>query len=161
MGTPMSNTLQRLFKLDHRPSLTIEKNGDPYLTRWWLTSKTHERHQARKWLPGILLHHIWRPDEDRAPHSHPWWFVSVVLKGFYVENRYNQSGRWNKRVVRNRFSIAFRRAADLHEIAVVSPDLWTLVLAGPKRREWGFMTPNGWVHWENYVYAGDSITTTS
>lgn len=143
-----------------RPHKTIEKDGSPYLTRWWLTSRTEERHKARKHLPGVMLHRIHRPDEDRDPHDHPWWFVSIVLKGFYVENRYDEKGHWVRRTVRTRFSVGLRHADDLHDIAVVSPDLWTLIICGPKRRDWGFMTPDGWVAWRNYISSGTSVVTT-
>lgn len=29
--------------------------------------------------------------------------------------------------------------------------VWTLFLHGPRKREWGFYTPQGWIHWKKYV----------
>ena len=147
--------------LSERPSFTIEKDGSPYLTRWWLSPSTEKRYHERKHRPALLLHHIWRPDCDRAPHDHPWWFVSLVLKGWYLENRYNADGYFTHQVRRRRFSIGFRRSTDLHDIREVSPNLWTLVLVGPKCREWGFMTNDGWVHWKDYIADGWTDTTTT
>lgn len=139
-------------KLSDRPCFVIEKHGKPYLTRWWLTEPDEASYRGRKHRPALLLHRIWQADCDRAPHDHPWWFIGFVLKGSYTENRYDSEGIFCGQVKRRRFSLAYRRATDLHDIAEVSDDLWTLVLVGPKRREWGFMTGDGWVHWESYIY---------
>lgn len=141
-----------LRRLSDRPSFTISKDGDPYLTRWWLSEPSEESYHRRKYRPALLLHRIHLADADRWPHDHPWWFVGLVLKGSYLENRYDSQGVFCGQVERRRFSLAFRRASDLHDIAEVSNDLWTLVLVGPKRRRWGFMTDSGWVRWEEYVY---------
>ena len=143
----------RALRAGHRrptlPHVTIAKDGDPYLTRWWLLPFGETRYRARRHLPAILLHHIHRPDADRAMHDHPWWFVSIVLRGGYVERRaaegfvqaqYRAAGRW-----------AFRRATDLHEIVSVQPGTWTLMIVGPKRREWGFLTADGWVRWDVFT----------
>lgn len=131
------------------PHLTITKDGDPYLTRWWLLPYGETRYRARRHMPAVLLHRIHRPDHDRAMHDHPWWFVTIVLRGGYVERRdvnglvqvqYRRAGRW-----------AFRRATDLHTIASVEENTWTVCVVGPKRREWGFMGPDGWVDWRTFT----------
>ncbi|CAB4203506.1 hypothetical protein UFOVP1382_122 [uncultured Caudovirales phage] len=57
-----------LFK--HRPI------GD-YMDRWvWQT----------RWFT-VRLHHIQRPDADVELHDHPWSFFSLILKGWYEEER--------------------------------------------------------------------------
>jgi len=34
---------------------------------------------------GLCVHELRRSDYDRALHDHPWWFVSLVLRGGYWE----------------------------------------------------------------------------
>jgi hypothetical protein len=36
-------------------------------------------------LGTVRLHHIRRPDMDVELHDHPWWFFSLILKGWYEE----------------------------------------------------------------------------
>lgn len=53
-------------------------------------------------------------------------------------------------------SIRRLRAEGLHRIELNSRDgkplpAWTLIFAGPVRREWGFKTENGWMHWKAYL----------
>ena len=48
-----------------------------YMRRWILTTP----------LGTIRIHHITRPDADPELHDHPWNFVSLVLKGWYEEER--------------------------------------------------------------------------
>ena len=47
-----------------------------------------------------------------------------------------------------------RRAAEhLHRVQGIKPGrpAWTLVFTSPRRREWGFVTEHGWVHWREYL----------
>lgn len=108
--------------------------GDPYMIRWMLFACP---------LFRIYLHKICRSDAGRDFHDHPWNFISIVLWYGYAEWT-ETSRKW-----RGIGSIAFRRATDLHRVFVDYP-AWTLVLAGRRLREWGFQTPEGWVHWKDY-----------
>src|ERR1700756_1815271 len=47
----------------------------PYVIRWRLE------------LPfgSVRVHHWLGPDDHRALHDHPWWFLTIVLKGSYSE----------------------------------------------------------------------------
>lgn len=61
-----------------------------YMGRWWLfnpyTRTTHKR--AHRWCPwSFRIHHILRPDEDRDLHDHPWNARTIILRGWYVEER--------------------------------------------------------------------------
>jgi hypothetical protein len=60
------------------PDLYIGGRDNPYLLRWHLLRKDSRP-------LNIYLHHMVRDDDDRALHDHPWWFVSVILAGGYVE----------------------------------------------------------------------------
>ena len=94
-------------------------------------------------LFSIKLHRIYRRDQQRDLHDHPWDFLSIVLWGSYVEDTPTglKKRRWWNR----------KRAADRHSIREVSRrPVWTLVVTGPKRREWGFWTSTGWIPWHRY-----------
>jgi hypothetical protein len=114
---------------------------------------------------GIFIHNIKRPDTDRNPHDHPWWFASFVLKGWYIErlNWYNiktqksediftpDVGFCTALIKRSRFSLHQMKLDHAHMITDVSPNLWTLVFVGKRKQEWGFWTPKGWVHQQKYI----------
>jgi hypothetical protein len=124
----------------------VSKEGDAYLDRLRLV--------MTPWL-GLYLHHIHRPDLDRDPHDHPWWFASLVISGSYTERLWpdkTRSGAVTRRHPRFSVRVVPRRAA--HKIESVDGLLWTLVLAGPRRAQWGFWTPSGFVPWREYVQAG-------
>lgn len=137
------------------PDFIIGPNDNPYLLRWYLWPKNR--------FCNLYLHKFLRSDDDRALHDHPWWFISILLRGSYSEVT-------NNRIIRrrNRLSIAFRKAEHRHrvvldkELTLNSQDLpldlgvkflpvWTLVLTGPRVREWGFWCPNGFVHWRDFT----------
>lgn len=67
-----------LFHLALRKPNVILGGARPYMRRWYLT-------RQHRLLNNIYLHHILRSDDDRALHDHPWWNVSVVLRGGYYE----------------------------------------------------------------------------
>lgn len=99
---------------------------------------------------GVKLHWIFLPDAGRDLHDHPWSFFSLVLRGGYTElmrltptlSRQSRVRWWN-----------FKRASAAHRIESVRPGTITLVINGPKLREWGFYTPTGWMHWREYCNA--------
>jgi hypothetical protein len=97
----------------------------PYVIRWRLE------------LPfgSVRVHHWIGPDDTRAPHDHPWWFITFVVRGSYTDHSPSGDERLRAPAVR------FRRA--LHQHSVV-PDgqAWTILVTGPKSRNWGFW-PDG------------------
>lgn len=70
-----------------------------YMRRWWLFNpygkdNDGEQEPARiTWLPSIRVHHILRPDVDRHLHDHPWNARTIVLRGWYKEERYKDKVR--------------------------------------------------------------------
>jgi hypothetical protein len=68
-----------------------------YMRRWWLFNPYDkdddgEQKPARfEWLPSIRVHHILRPDIDRDLHDHPWNARTIVLRGWYKEERYKNA----------------------------------------------------------------------
>jgi hypothetical protein len=101
---------------------------------------------------NVYLHKFCRDDDDRAMHDHPWWFISIMLRGGYIEHR---SGL--PTAIRKAPSIAFRRATAQHRIELFRDDdgkaapCWTLVITGRKKRTWGFWCPKGFVPWHEFV----------
>lgn len=85
-------------------------------------------------LFGIQLHWIYRPDNQRELHDHPWDFLSIMLRGFYRED--TPAGR------RERRWFNWKRAEGRHSIRYVSRSpVMTLVFRGRERRPWGFWVP--------------------
>lgn len=93
---------------------------------------------------AVCLHWLNKPDPEPFMHDHPVSFLSIILRGGYIERR---NGRLECRIWHN-----FIRATpdDTHTIVLVQPGTLTLCLMGPKVREWGFHTPGGWVWWKTY-----------
>ena len=94
---------------------------------------------------SIKLHRIYRPDRDRDLHDHPWTFLSILLRGTYLEDTVDgpRLVRWWN----------WKRAEGRHSIKWTSrTPIWTLVFTGPKRRVWGFWVDEGtrFVSWEKY-----------
>lgn len=125
------------------PDFVIGDPGDPYMRRWWII--------PRNPLFNIYLHQVRKSDEDRALHDHPWWNMSIVLDGGYVE--VTPAGSH----VRHVGSVVGRRAAALHRLVVPEHytvygiEVWTLFITGPRIRTWGFQCPQGWVPWHKFV----------
>jgi hypothetical protein len=44
-----------------------------------------ERWVADFGLFSIRIHHWMASDDDRNFHDHPWWFITLVLKGSYTD----------------------------------------------------------------------------
>lgn len=122
-------------------------NGETYLFR--------RRVFQCPWL-GVYLHDIRHPDEDSCPHGHPWSFVSVILRGHYVE-RYYPDPEWDPQhfVLRRwrRFSWHRMNRSSAHRIVEASPGLKTLILVGPRSPAgWGFYVGGDYVRWQDYEH---------
>ena len=118
-----------------------EADGSVYLTRWTLLNMGR--------LGRIALHRFHRPDADPELHDHPWSFLSLVVKGSYVE----ELGGCRFAVRRGFLSLAYRQAAIPHRVAAMSAGgCWTLLwISGKHRgREWGFYTDKGWEPWGRF-----------
>lgn len=105
-----------------------------YLTRWRIVQTP--------WF-ALYLHRFTAPDPRPTLHDHPWSFVSVILRGGYVERRLNPltlTVDEHRRVRR----VNVVRPLDAH--AIVSLDrtpTWSLLFVGKRRRKWGYMEPAG------------------
>lgn len=104
---------------------------------------------------GLFLHVIHRQDDDRDPHDHPWNFTTLVLRrGYFDEQWVDCFGKVFVCYTKTKPLRIYRREAEhLHRVKGITPGrpVWTLVFTGPKRREWGFVTENGWQHFAQYL----------
>ena len=91
---------------------------------------------------AIKIHNILLSDRS-CQHDHPWAFVTLLLKGGYVEH--TQSGS----KVYGRGTVLYRPPEFLHRLEIHQP-VWSLVITFKKVREWGFKTPTGWL--EHFKY---------
>ena len=81
---------------------------------------------------SVRLHHWLSPDDDRAFHDHPWWLVTLVLRGGYTDR--SPSGDDHL----GRFSFRYRPALHRHTVVPDEGGAWTLLVTGPPVRSWGF-----------------------
>jgi hypothetical protein len=91
----------------------------------------------RRWVAdfgrfAVRLHRWEASDDKRAFHDHPWWFLTLVLRGSYVD--VSPSGR----DLLTAGSVRFRPANHKHTVEIQTPGTWTLLVTGRPSRRWGF-----------------------
>jgi hypothetical protein len=104
----------------------------PYFRLWAVLFK--------KW--SVRLHQWLGDDDHRHPHNHPYWFVTVVLRGGYDDVTYEtiDNAVLVKDVERMRAGmIRFRPADHMHSVQNVRPNTWTFLITGAPMFRWGFL----------------------
>jgi len=149
--------------------------GD-YMERYWIVPYAYERKlrfvdRPFGWLLqklgiAVRIHHILRSDDDRALHDHPWWYVSLILRGWYMEVTpvYDESGLYSHRDLKayHPGALLFRRATAKHRLIIPTLDAtdgtrrdqscWTLFITGPYKQRWGFYPYlRTKIYWKEYV----------
>lgn len=123
-----------------------------YMKRWWLFNPYPSSDEANlrrfPWLPvSIRVHRILRPDQDRHLHDHPWNARTIILDGWYVEER--EGARPAKR------NVGYTGRLDhgsYHRIDQVSPGgALTLFFTFRYRGTWGFKVDGKKVPWREYL----------
>lgn len=146
-----------------------------YMGRWWLFNPYTRRSDGEQgaarfaWLPSVRIHHICRPDQDRDLHDHPWNARTIILDGWYREERpaiacsdedtLHQSIRFKlyKReylaeLLRQTGYTGRLKFGEYHRISEVSAGgVWTIFITGRKRGTWGFMVKGKKVPWRTYL----------
>lgn len=130
----MKRFLNRLFRLE-------ELNGHDlcptYMRRWTL---------LKFGSYGLYLHHFIRDDWSKDMHDHPKRFISIGLKGRYIEETPQGEREYRAPFVRT------FPAAHIHRIRLhPGEDAWTLVVVLKTVRKWGFWNRGLWVPWRTYV----------
>jgi hypothetical protein len=86
------------------------------------------------------VHHILRSDEGRDPHDHPWLYLTVILKGGYVERRYTPQGDLMSCKWHGPGSVLYRPAGSFHMLGMSPGETtWSLFVTGPYKQKWGFV----------------------
>ena len=102
---------------------------EDYLIRWRLIQTP---------LFGIYLHKFEGPDPRDTLHDHPWNFVSIILRGGYVERRLNPKTMTVNENHKVRF-INVLKAKDSHAIIrILRNPTWSLLFVGRRQRTWGY-----------------------
>lgn len=138
----LNNWINRFFKLE-------EINGDDlcptYLFRWTLF--------ATRWFK-IYLHHFVGDDWSRDLHDHPKRFITIGLKGSYIEETPGNTGAWyhhNERIWKAPWIRSFP-ATHAHRLRQPpGTDCWTIAIVFRPVRKWGFWHQGMWVYWRDYV----------
>lgn len=108
--------------------------GSSYLSRWHVI--------PRNPFFNIYLHRFIGSDDGRAMHDHPWWSLSLLLRGTLIELRKGKGSRLPRWM-----EPTLRRPSDAHRLVHIGKPAWTLFITGPVVRDWGFHCPRGWQHW--------------
>jgi hypothetical protein len=128
--------------------------AEMYMGRWWLFNPySRETHKpALWWFPwSFRIHHIMRPDEDRDLHDHPWNARTIILRGFYKEQR-RHSGHGDIDYWREPGDTARLKHGEYHRIDEVSPGgVITLFITSKWRGDWGFLVNGVKVPWRTYT----------
>lgn len=137
---------RRLVEPARAPDVRIGPDqSDPYLARWWIWRRNR--------LFNAYLHHFRHSDDDRALHDHPWWSVSLVLRGRLFEitgSTDPNSSAYRKRKIASG-EVVLRSGRYAHRLELAAGETaWTLFLTGPRIREWGFHCPHGWRPWREF-----------
>lgn len=127
-------------RLGRKPDYIIGDEAAPYMLRWWLISPNR--------FFNIYLNHVLRSDDDRALHDHPWWSLSIMLHGKYVD--VTEKGKKTFR----KGAVILREAREAHRLEIDGGLCTTLFITGPHIREWGFHCPEGWRHWQEFETKG-------
>ena len=135
-------------------------NHNTYLSQRWLRwVAISEKYMKRmpliprnRWF-NVYLHVYTGPDNrDEGLHDHPWHSLSIRLWGRklaeYRPSDWVPPARWGPKrghwmlVVLPR--IVLRQATDPHAICWGTWPVVTLFITGPRKRDWGFYTDEGW-----------------
>lgn len=144
------------------PYIHIFKHNQLYMGRWWLFNRYDKpvgkglkvKGKKYPYLPSVRIHHIAKPDIDRALHDHPWNARTIILSGGYTERILMPDGSTGNR---NRKAghtgiIGFGK---YHSIVMVKPNTYTLFITWGKQGDWGFLVDGKKVAWRDFVLAGE------
>lgn len=126
---------------------------DLYMGRWWLfnpyqSDGVNESLPAKiTWLPSVRVHFIKRPDRDRHLHDHPWNARTIILKGYYVEQRVG-----GKCFFRDEGYTGIIKHGEYHQITQVHTEgTVTLFITWKKLGSWGFLVDGKKINWKEYL----------
>lgn len=125
---------------------------ETYLYRWILLST--------RWFKAYL-HHFVGNDWSRDLHDHPKRFISIGLRGSYVEYTPAKLNDWSNEngqiIIARTYRAPWIRsfpASHIHRLA--AKNCWTIVIVLKTVREWGFWHKGRFIGWREYVKGASS-----
>jgi hypothetical protein len=105
-------------------------NADaPYVCRWIV---------AKNPLFKVFIHKIARSEDLGVFHDHPWPFLSIMLKGSYIEEIKKEGGACERALVKPG-NFVLRKPGTPHRLELIDDQpCWTFFCCGPQVREWRF-----------------------
>jgi len=84
-----------------------------------------------RWV-NIYLHQLYAPSWHPECHDHPWGFLTILLRNGYLERIGTKDyRRWPGMIL-------WRPATFAHNVITPYGTSWSLIITGPKARDWGF-----------------------
>lgn len=166
--------IERSARTPYAP-ITSRDGSEIYMRRGWLFNPYGKDANERatpprwSWLPSIRVHHIMRADDDAHMHDHPWNARTIVLRGWYVEERplcmdatkgapnvvaIRHGGRteWRDEWVRHDGYTGRVLFGQYHRISQVPPEgVLTLWFTWRYRGTWGFLVDGKKVDYRTYL----------
>jgi hypothetical protein len=129
------NLFKKLFLIRE----IISKKGELHFQRYRLL--------ATPFL-NIYVHRLCKSDREKHMHDHPWSFITLILWRGYME--YMES--YPEGISRKWLHIVYHKAEEVHKFKLLdeTKSTWTLVITGPRRREWGYKVGSDW--FDNQTY---------
>lgn len=128
-----------------RPDMTITGPEGVYLRRWHVIPRNR--------LLNVYVHEFLAPDPGEHLHDHPWWSVSWVLSGGYIEAVFARFSPFTLRPI-SEGDVVFRRASERHHVAYITPRASartvTVFFTGPVIRKWGFWVDGRFIPHDEY-----------
>lgn len=122
------------------------------------TGVLHFRRWRLLWTPwfGVYIHRIYKADDDKFLHDHPWDYFSMILKGSYTEMYCNVIVNYTRRLDPGNWG--FNKATRFHKIYELnSESVTTLFITCRRKRDWGYHIGQCWVQHEAYRKNKDNI----
>ena len=109
--------------LDRGPSWPDYHKAEPFMVRYYPLFR-----KRPKWFPfNIFIHKILKSDLGDL-HDHYWSYITVILRGGYLET--NKNGTFS----RNPGYVGFRKSGDRHSLKLFNgKPAWTLIFVGPNK----------------------------
>lgn len=121
---------------DSRPADQSQK-VKPFQIRWNEPLGRPECPYMRRWvfnfgLFSVRFHKWIRSDDKSHFHNHPWSFLTIVLRGSYIDVTPVRKDELTAG------SMRWRKAGHLHYVDVPVGGALTLLFCGPKVQNWGY-----------------------
>ncbi len=143
----MFGWLLRALDRAGRKTTIMDRDGlAPYLVRYYLLFPDSVQRE-RKDIPFNILIHQFIQSDTPVLHTHPWWYLTIILKGGYWEHLPGGIKKW-----RGPGHIRFGRNVTHWVEIPETGKTWTLFIRGRTIREWGFINEEGnWELWQSYL----------